>query len=359
MKKPTDRRRPIVIDARDAFQSPHAPHRRVLDEQLELTRAIDRRASRRIVVEEKERDDVEKYVSDNRLIIPISTAAPEPDAFVVKIDRLYDKQRLRKAWREGADAERAVLWRLDSAERIDAAERELIHRRLYQPIGKYWAFGPAKALAEALAPTIVRPNAVTIAAAGSVLSASYLIAFGGNAPLVRASSAILLAIGLILDTADGRLARLQGTASEFGRFLDAMLDEFCDLTLHLAIAWSLFARDHTPIWLVLGAGYAIGKYLFMFASRLADERSERSKSSEKRKETSGGADRAQNESVGDASEASFWKNVVRLAGHADVRWHLWIFLAAIGGLGMELVVYTLYYPVRCLAGAIRREGAKP
>ena len=358
MKKPTDRGRPIVIDAREAFKSPLAPHRRVLGEHLKITRSIDRNATRRIVVEERERDDVEKYVNTNRLVIPISTAAPEPNAFVVKIDRLYDERRLRKAWREGADAERAVLWRLDSAERINAAERELIHRSLYQPIGKYWAFGPAKALAEALAPTIIRPNAVTIAAAASVLFASYLIAFAGHSPLVRASTAILLAIGLVLDTADGRLARLQGTASEFGRFLDAMLDEFCDLTLHLAIAWSLFARNHAPIWLVVGACYAIGKYLFMFASRLVDERTERSKEHESQVE-SAAVDRDRGEIVGESSDASVWKNVVRLTGHADVRWHIWIFLAAIGGLEIELVIYTLYYPVRALAGAIAREGAKP
>ena len=52
-----------------------------------------------------------------------------------------------------------------------------------------------------------------------------------------------LAAALVLDTSDGHLARLQGTASEFGRWLDANLDELGDMALHAAIAWAAFARD--------------------------------------------------------------------------------------------------------------------
>jgi hypothetical protein len=45
---------------------------------------------------------------------------------------------------------------------------------------------------------------------------------------------------------------------------------------------------------------------------------------------------------------------VRLAGHADVRWHLWIVLAAAGRLDFALVAYAVYYPARALAGAVRK-----
>jgi hypothetical protein len=43
-----------------------------------------------------------------------------------------------------------------------------------------------------------------------------------------------------------------------------------------------------------------------------------------------------------------------LAGHADVRWHLWIVLAAIGRLDVALVAYAFYYPARAMAGAVRK-----
>jgi hypothetical protein len=45
---------------------------------------------------------------------------------------------------------------------------------------------------------------------------------------------------------------------------------------------------------------------------------------------------------------------VRLAGHADVRWHLWIVLAALGRLDAALVAYALYFPARSVGGAIRK-----
>ena len=45
---------------------------------------------------------------------------------------------------------------------------------------------------------------------------------------------------------------------------------------------------------------------------------------------------------------------VRLAGHADVRWHLWIVLAALGRLDAALVAYAVYFPARTLAGAVRK-----
>ena len=44
----------------------------------------------------------------------------------------------------------------------------------------------------------------------------------------------------------------------------------------------------------------------------------------------------------------------RLAGHADVRWHLWIVLAAVGRLDLALVVYAVYFPLRTLAGGLRK-----
>ena len=75
----------------------------------------------------------------------------------------------------------------------------------------------------------------------------------------------------MLDTADGRLARLQGTSSAFGRWLDQVLDELADMVLHAAIAWAAFCRDGQPGWLLLGILYASSKYLFQVQSLLGEE----------------------------------------------------------------------------------------
>lgn len=270
--------------------------------------------------------------------IVLVSGPPRADAAVLRTDRYYDRSRLRRRLSRGGSPESAVLWRLDGPESLRSADEELTRRLTYQPIGKYWAFPMANRLAEWLRPTSVRPNAVTIASASLMLVASAIVAagFAGRAWAMGIAGA--MAVALVLDTADGRLARLQGTSSAFGRWLDEFLDEMVDLVLHAAIAWSAFARDGRPIWLLLGIAYASGKYLFRVQSSLGDEL-------EPRTEPRLAASRPHPGGL-----AVF----VRGLGHADLRWHLWVVLAALRRLDVALAVYAVYFPARTLAAAIRK-----
>jgi phosphatidylglycerophosphate synthase len=155
--------------------------------------------------------------------------------------------------------------------------------------------------------------------------------------------AAAMALALVLDTADGRLARLQGTSSAFGRWLDEFLDELVDLTLHAAIAWAAFFRDGRPVWLLLGMAYASGKYLFRVQSSLGDELEGRTNTRPRHS-----ASLREGHFIRRISE------VVRLLGHADLRWHLWIVLAAVGRLDVALAAYAAYFPARALGASIRR-----
>jgi hypothetical protein len=270
-------------------------------------------------------------------------AGPPPaDAVVLRTDRLYDPARLRRALRGGRDPETAVIWRLDTPQGLAGAEQELARRESYQPLGRYWALAPARALARALAPTRVRPNAVTLAAAALMLAAAGAVAGEAPGPAARVFVAAALALALVLDTADGHLARLQGTASEFGRWLDAYLDELADMALHAAIAWGAFVRDAHPGWLLIGMLYAMGKYQFLVATTpSAPEPARRD------------AEAAPTQ-PGATPRASRLAAAVRLAGHADVRWHLWIVLAAAGRLDAALAAYAFYFPARAFAVAVKK-----
>ena len=104
-----------------------------------------------------------------------------------------------------------------------------------------------------------------------MIGAAALVAAGIGDWLGRSVVALSLALALVLDTADGRLARLQGTSSAFGQWLDQVVDELADLALHAAIAWAAFRSDGSPIWLVVGIIYASGKYLFLVQSLLGNE----------------------------------------------------------------------------------------
>ncbi len=269
--------------------------------------------------------------------VALATGPPPEDAAILRTDRLYDARRLRRAVKRGRDPETAVAWRLDRPSGLASADAELVRRRTYQPIGRFWALGPARALARTLVPTRIRPNAVTLAAGSLMIGASAAVAFGPLTIGCRLATAAMLALALVLDTADGHLARLQGTASSFGRLLDAVLDEAADFALHIAVAWAMFARGGGPGWLLAALLYVSSKYLFVIAQATASDPSEAS-----RAKPSG------------AVRASPLAAVVRLAGHADVRWHLWIVLAAIGRLDLALIAYSAYFPARTLALMARR-----
>jgi len=343
----------LVIDARP--RGPLGPlageliqGRSVLAHHIELALAVDTES---VLIHARLEDHhrLEGLLADRQPgRFAFSTGPPSESAVVLRTDRLYDLARLRRAVRRGTDPESAVLWRLDQPHGLSGADAELTRRQSYQPLGRYWALQPARRLANALCPTRVRPNGLTLASAFLVLSAAAVSAFLAPSILVALATATVLALALVLDTADGHLARLQGTASEFGRWLDASLDELGDMALHAGIAWGTYTQTGDVRWLVLGMLYGMGKYLF-FTFTLPTPEETKSSSLGQAPHVSSGA--SLTPQVAPTSKVT---NAVRLIGHADVRWHLWIILALLGRLDLALVGYTAYFPLRALASAVRK-----
>ena len=327
----------VVIDARPqgprgALALESLEGGSVLDHLLEIASAVGPGPSAKAIVFTSSDDHA--GFSEAAAGRYVTMIGPVPNnAFILKADRLYDAKRLKSAWKSGGDSESAVFWRLDRPGGLEGAKDEFTRRRSYQPLGKYWALGPARRLAQALAPTKVHPNAVTLASAALMLAAAGLVAFRARSPIANAAAATAMALALVLDTSDGHLARLQGTASDFGRYLDAWLDELCDMTLHAAIAWGAFLRSGHSGWLLAGMAYAMGKYIFYVGANVIPA--------------------SKNEGIANGKSGSTLpRNLVRLAGHADIRWHLWIVLAALGRLELALMAYAVYFPFRALLGLL-------
>lgn len=284
----------------------------------------------------------------DRVRVRLTTDDPPPNAYILRTDRLYEFRKLKRAVAKRRDPESAVLWRLDREHAIRNAEDELTRRRSYQPLGRFWAFPIAKAIAASLVHSPIRPNGLTLAAGFLMLAAAALVACFPSTLALQVTIAAALALALVLDTADGHLARLQGTASPFGRWLDHILDELADVSLHGAIAWAAFAQSGHPAWLVLGILYVSGKYLFLVQSIAGDEL-DRSKSN-----ITGGVSPSDMETTRVDDDGlqitpdfrSAARSVVRALGHADFRWHLWIVLAIAGRLDVALIVYAAYFPIR-------------
>ncbi len=343
MSKPTPRTAALAIDARPRGPEGPLAGLPLLGQPLvaHLVDLAGRVAPGPIAIHARahEHADIRDWLEGVDGAEVVLTLGPPPEgSAILRTDRLYDAGRLRKVLKRGQDPEAAVLWRLDGPTGLAGAEAELSRRQTYQPLGRFWALEPAKRLARSLTPTWVGPNAVTLASGVAMLTASAVVAFAGLGLPARLAGAGLLAAGLVLDTADGHLARLQGTTSDFGRWLDGSLDELCDMALHAAIAWSVSDSGRHPAWLLVGMAYAMGKYVYLVGVI----------------DTPPNAASTANLPALEPDGASWPKRLMRLAGHADVRWHLWIVLAALGRLDLALGAYAAYFPLRALVGAVAR-----
>ncbi len=339
--------RPIAIDARP--QGPRGPLARervlgrdVLDQLLDLADGLNT-GEIAVHVRDGDEDAIAQAIADRpsrryRLLL----GPPRESAVILRSDRLYDPARLRKTLLRDGNPESAVVWRLDQPHGLQGADDELNRRRYYQPLGRFWALEPAKALATRLQKTRVHPNHLTTLAGLLVLVSSAGYAFGASHPIACALVSFALALALVLDTADGHLARLQGTASPFGRWLDAAFDELGDMTLHAGIAWAAYLRTGSVAWLLLGMAYGMGKYVFMIGNAIwADAPSPQTQ---------------QTDRPGPVPPPSGVRGLAHWLGHADIRWHAWIVLGAFGLLEWELALFSVYFPVRFLGGAVRKAG---
>jgi len=112
------------------------------------------------------------------------------------------------------------------------------------------------------------PNTVTLLSGACSLTAVALIATLTPSPRLGVLIAVLLALGFALDSADGQLARLRGTGSKSGEFLDHMLDCLVKLSLHLAVLVAWVSADVARRWLLVPIGFQIAAVLLFFGGTL-------------------------------------------------------------------------------------------
>jgi CDP-diacylglycerol--glycerol-3-phosphate 3-phosphatidyltransferase len=102
-------------------------------------------------------------------------------------------------------------------------------------------------IAGALAKARLTPTAVTLIGLGLSFVGAILIA--NDAYVV---GALVAGVGTVFDALDGPLARLQGTASIRGAFVDTMSDRFGEIAILAGLAFSL-RHDETMLMLCLFA----------------------------------------------------------------------------------------------------------
>jgi len=229
----------------------------------------------------------------------------------------------------------------------DAATAEHQRDRRH-PISRWYLLPVLDRVAEALASTSVRPWYVTLAGLACILAAITVLV-SGLMPAWAAAGLVWLA--WVCDRLDGKLARRQATASQTGAWLDANVDELCDLSIHAAMAWAasaativsltgataVTAADLTTLltpWLLLTA-FVIGKYLLFYG--MAEGTLSGEPTTELRQ----------------AARSSWLKTLYNLPGNADVRWHLVIVALAGGWFVPALAYVAVYFNIRWLARAAK------
>ncbi len=116
-----------------------------------------------------------------------------------------------------------------------------------------------------LAHTIgLTPNQVSLLGALAALFSAYLYwNSSSNDALLVAAALLLLASGF-LDALDGVLARVCGQVTQFGGFLDSLLDRYADSLVLIGIIISWLAAD-SPLWLLAGLAALMGSLLVSYS----------------------------------------------------------------------------------------------
>lgn len=94
----------------------------------------------------------------------------------------------------------------------------------------------------------ISPNGVTTVSAAASAAAIVCIAFAPASGWLGIVAAVLLALGYVLDSADGQVARLTGSSSPAGEWLDHVVDCVRVPAIHLAVLVGIWQAGVLPVW---------------------------------------------------------------------------------------------------------------
>ena len=157
---------------------------------------------------------------------------------------------------------------VDTPEALCEGERQLMRnqgrktrdgpvaRNLNRPVSRW--------LSRYLVRTTVTPNQISVISWLLSCVAAGLMAVSGYPAL--AAGGVLAQLASILDGCDGEIARLKHSQSEFGGWLDAVLDRYADAVLLFGLMWHEFAATGTNLSIVLVFAAIVGSFLISYTA---------------------------------------------------------------------------------------------
>jgi hypothetical protein len=202
------------------------------------------------------------------------------------------------------------------------------------PLSRWYVCPAADWLAARLTRSPIRPGHLTACGLIAAVVAAVMLLWR---PEAAPAAALFVLLAWFFDRADGLLARRQRTASAWGAWLDANVDELVDVGLHVAVAAAAagLAGAAWPWGLLIA--FLAGKYLFMHGLAVRSDPIHRV---------------FPDMQPGGPDESGHYKRLRRayhLPGNADVRVHLLVAALLSGWLVAELALVAVYYNLRWIA----------
>jgi phosphatidylglycerophosphate synthase len=154
--------------------------------------------------------------------------------------------------------------RLGSAQKTAARGAPAYSRYVNRRLGRYlaaWAYRRG-----------ISPNGVTGLSALATFTGIALLVVMTPGALLGVLVALLLLLGYALDSADGQVARLTGTGSAGGEWLDHVVDATKIACLPLALLVGLYRAETVDVpWLVVPLVHAVVGSVLFFAMILTEQ----------------------------------------------------------------------------------------
>jgi CDP-L-myo-inositol myo-inositolphosphotransferase len=162
---------------------------------------------------------------------------------------------------------------VDTPQALREAKRRLIRdqggKTSDGPVSRYLNRPVSRWLTRYLVGTSLTPSQVSLAS--WVLSgiAAVLFAVGGYPAL--ASGGLIAQFGSIVDGCDGEISRLKRWQSDFGAWVDAVLDRYADGFLLFGLMWHDFATTASRASLAIGFAAIVGSYMNSYTADKYDQ----------------------------------------------------------------------------------------
>lgn len=120
-----------------------------------------------------------------------------------------------------------------------------------EPIDYHWHRPLAGLLVQELERTPITPNQVTILSGVASLLSGVLLGLGGwHGRWLAIPAGVMLLVSIVLDCADGQLARIRGVSSPIGRVLDGFVDIVAPVAVMHGLVFYLLrlGYPHRAVW---------------------------------------------------------------------------------------------------------------